>query len=233
MAERAGRLPFKTGMLFLMCSIGISGCADQPPAPDFVAVSGAGIELDIKYFTGDNLVGERLDGYLAPSCWLARSAANALQKVAVGLAEQGLGLLIFDCYRPQTAVNHFVRWAASPEDLSTKPLYYPNEEKARLFERGYIAERSGHSRGATVDLSVYRLADGKALDMGTGFDYMDESSATAYEPVSETVRANRDLLLAAMTAQGFVNYAQEWWHYTYKPEPYPDTYFSQPVSAAP
>lgn len=208
------------------------GCAVQsetPLAAPFVSVTGAAIKLDIKYFTGDNLVGEPLDGYHQAACLLVPEAAAALNRVRDSLSTQGLGLLIFDCYRPQRAVSHFVRWAAAPEDHSTKPDYYPNEEKSQMFERGYIAERSGHSRGATVDLTLYDLATGEPLDMGTGFDFMDESSATDYPLANKRAIANRHLLRAAMTQAGFKNYAQEWWHYTFKPEPYPDTYFDIPV----
>ncbi|UTA48407.1 M15 family metallopeptidase [Simiduia sp. 21SJ11W-1] len=228
-------------LLALACGVLItSGCKQAADAQlgeaqsaaaqsPFVQVTDANITLDIKYFTHENLVGEPLDGYLAARCLLVPEAARALVAVSEALAEDGLGLLIFDCYRPQRAVNHFVRWAASPEDNSTKPDFYPNEEKHLMFERGYIAERSGHSRGATVDLSLYRLADGSPLDMGTGFDFMDESSATDYPLENAQAVANRHLLRQAMTAAGFKNYAQEWWHYTFKPEPHPDTYFDIPV----
>ena len=208
--------------------------------PDFVAVgvgdssskSPANIKVAMRYVTADNLVGEPLDGYRENLCLLAPAAARALEKVAGRLAQEGLGLELFDCYRPQQAVNHFVRWAAAPEDHSTKADFYPREEKSQMFERGYIAERSGHSRGATVDLTLYRMDSGAALDMGTGFDFMDERSATEYPLEDAAARANRLRLREVMSAEGFVNYAQEWWHYTFKPEPYPDNYFKVPVASA-
>lgn len=200
--------------------------------PGFVAVRGGNIKVAMRYATTNNLVGEPLDGYRDNLCLLAPSAAHALEKVAHRLAEEGLGLELFDCYRPQQAVNHFVRWAAAPEDHSTKADFYPREKKSEMFERGYIAERSGHSRGATVDLTLYRIDTGEALEMGTGFDFMDERSATEYPLKDATARANRLHLREVMGAAGFVNYTQEWWHYTYKPEPYPDTYFDVPVAHA-
>ncbi|MFV8781501.1 M15 family metallopeptidase [Microbulbifer sp. SA54] len=207
-----------------------TGHAEIPQeSPEFAAVEGDNVKVALRYFRGDNLVGERLDGYEANRCLLAAEAAEALARVAERLAEEGLGLELFDCYRPQRAVDHFVRWAAAPEDHTTKVAFYPREEKSLMFERGYIAERSGHSRGATVDLGLYGLATGAALDMGTGFDFMDERSATDYPLESEKARTNRMLLRDAMQQQGFVNYSQEWWHYTFKPEPYPETYFDFPV----
>jgi|GEM_PF-49784 len=204
----------------------------EPAAPAFVAVDGNNIKVAMRYVTDDNLVGEPLDGYRDNVCLLAPAAAQALAKVAAQLQAQGLGLELFDCYRPQQAVNHFVRWVAAPEDHSTKADFYPREEKSQMFERGYIARRSGHSRGATVDLTLYRLDSGEALDMGTGFDFMDERSATVYPLQDRAAVANRLRLKSAMEAQGFVNYSAEWWHYTFKPEPYPDTYFDVPVARA-
>lgn len=223
---------------WLLASVALGACSQggeplQGPAeePEFVAVSGENIKVAMRYVTTDNLVGEPLDGYRENLCLLAPAAARALEKVATRLQADGLGLELFDCYRPQQAVNHFVRWAAAPEDHSTKAAFYPREEKSQMFERGYIAERSGHSRGATVDLTLYRLDSGAALDMGTGFDFMDERSATEHPLEDDGARSNRLRLRDAMEAEGFVNYTQEWWHYTFKPEPYPDTYFDVPVAA--
>ena len=185
--------------------------------------------LDIKYYSEDNLVGQVLDGYLAAVCLLLPEAATALSKVASDLSQKGYGLLIFDCYRPQQAVSHFMRWSKAPEDYRSKAAFYPNEHKQQLFERGYIAERSGHSRGATVDLGLYDLVTGRPIDFGTRFDFMDERSATGFDLQDKQAKKNRQLLLKAMSKHGFVNYPQEWWHYTYQPEPYPDSYFNMPV----
>jgi len=211
--------------------IALAGCNGESAgsALQLVPVTDPSVRVDMKYFSGDNLVGEPLDGYQANTCLLVPEAQKALTAVAADLQALGLGLVVFDCYRPQRAVNHFVRWAGAPEDGSTKQRFYPREEKSQMFERGYIAERSGHSRGATVDLGLYRLDSGKLLDMGTGFDFMDERSATEYSLENSQAQQNRMLLRDAMSAQGFKNYAQEWWHYTFKPEPWPDQYFDVPV----
>ncbi|AQQ67272.1 hypothetical protein Mag101_06200 [Microbulbifer agarilyticus] len=225
---------FAVGSLIAACQdkpvdIPQSGIEESQATSQFVSIDASNIKVAMRYFTKDNLVGEPLDGYQANVCLLAAEAEAALQKVADSLAREGLGIEVFDCYRPQSAVNHFVRWAAAPEDHSTKADFYPREEKSQMFERGYIAERSGHSRGSTIDLTLYRLDSGEALDMGTGFDFMDERSATEYPLGDAEAMANRFKLRDAMSAEGFVNYSQEWWHYTFKPEPYPDRYFDVPV----
>ncbi|WP_193164811.1 M15 family metallopeptidase [Microbulbifer hainanensis] len=212
------------GLAATACA-GTAGRAD----PGLVPVTGEHIRVELRYFSGENLVGERLDGYRANRCLLVPAAREALQKVAADLAARGLGLVTFDCYRPQRAVDHFVRWAGQPENFSTKAAFYPREEKARLFEHGYIAARSGHSRGATVDLGLYRLNDGGLVNMGTSFDFMDARSATDFALADREAHDNRMLLRDTMTARGFHNYPQEWWHYTFKPEPWPDHYFDVPV----
>lgn len=216
---------------WLVALLMLTACAaeNSEPPVQMEAVSDPAIRVDMKYFSGENLVGEPLDGYESNRCLLAPEAASALELVAKDLSSLGLGLVVFDCYRPQRAVNHFVRWAGEAEDFSTKAAFYPREEKSQMFERGYIAERSGHSRGATVDLGLYRLDDGELLDMGTGFDFMDERSATEFPLEDPRAVQNRLLLRDAMSAHGFVNYAQEWWHYTFKPEPWPEQYFDFPV----
>ena len=209
----------------------LAGCQPEGSGSplQLVPVTDPSVRVDMKYFSGDNLVGEPLDGYEANTCLLVPQAAAALKEVAADLDVLGLGLVAFDCYRPQRAVNHFVRWAGAPEDGSTKERFYPREEKSQMFARGYIAERSGHSRGATVDLGLYNLDSGELLEMGTGFDFMDERSATEYALEDPQAHQNRMLLRDAMSTHGFVNYSQEWWHYTFKPEPWPDQYFDVPV----
>jgi D-alanyl-D-alanine dipeptidase len=188
------------------------------------------IRLDIRYAGRDNFVGEKVDGYLAPKCYLLRPVAEALQKVEQDLRQQGLALKIFDCYRPVRAVKHFVAWAADREDLRTKPTYYPNLDKDKLFG-GYISESSGHSRGATVDLTVMRCVDSDCadLDMGTAFDFFDERANTEHTNITQAQRSNRQLLVDAMARHGFRNYPMEWWHYTLQPEPTPHTAYDVPV----
>jgi D-alanyl-D-alanine dipeptidase len=188
----------------------------------------ATIRADIRYAGPDNFVGEPVDGYEAPKCLLSRAAAEALAGVQSLLREDGLGLYVFDCYRPQRGVDHFVRWAADTADVRTKAEYYPNVQKSRLFKDGYIASRSGHSRASTVDLTLARLADdgpGGPLDMGTAFDFLDPLSTTESPEITPKQLANRLLLRTAMEDGGFRNYAAEWWHYTSRDEPFPDEYF--------
>ena len=210
--------------------------ADRPtvavadPEPDLVDVRALDptIEADIRYAGADNFVGEPVDGYEAARCLLARPAAEALVAVQDSLRPQGLGLVVYDCYRPQRAVDHFVRWARDTADRRTKATHYPGVAKSRLFEEGYIAERSGHSRAATVDLTLVRLREGvppEPLDMGTPYDFFDPLSHTESPDVSAEQLDNRLLLRRAMEAGGFRNYEAEWWHYTLRDEPYPESYF--------
>jgi D-alanyl-D-alanine dipeptidase len=188
------------------------------------------IELDMRYATAGNFVGARVDGYEAPRCLLLRPAAEALARVEQRLRRSGLGLRVFDCYRPTSAVRHFMRWAKDLDDQRTKAEYYPNLDKSVLVP-DYIASSSGHSRGATVDLTLVRCAkdDCTPLDMGTPFDLFDPRANTASKEVSREQRRNRERLVAAMQREGFANYPMEWWHYTLQPEPSPDTYLDVPI----
>lgn len=185
--------------------------------------------VEMRYFGTDNFVGRPIDGYEAPRCILTLEAAEALATVQARLAPFGLGLKVYDCYRPAQAVAHFARWAQDPADVLRKDDYYPEVDKRDLFALGYIAERSGHSRGSTVDLTIVNKADGTELDMGTGFDlfstlsWPDEPSMTAQQ------RANRLLLQELMLSAGFNFYEMEWWHFTLANEPFPDTYFDFPI----
>ncbi|GGO63687.1 M15 family metallopeptidase [Bowmanella pacifica] len=186
---------------------------------------------DIRYYGNHNFVGSPVEGYLAPKCILQGKAAKALVKVAQQAAEQGYKLKVFDCYRPTQAVAHFMRWAQDLSDTATKAEYYPNLAKDKLVGE-YIAERSGHSRGATVDLTLMQQdAQGawQELDMGSAFDMFDPLSNTEHPEISELQRENRYTLRSLMEAQGFANYAMEWWHYSLSDQPYPDTYFGFPV----
>ena len=175
------------------------------------------IAEDIRYAGADNFVGIRVDGYGAPRCYLRESSAQALQRVEMALREDGFRLQLFDCYRPARAVAHFVRWAGDLQDQRTKALHYPNLDKRTLLN-GYIAAVSGHSRGATVDLTLLdcRARDGhcRALDMGTDFDFFDPRANTDSRAVTPEQRDNRQRLLKVMAAQGFRNYPQEWWHFS-------------------
>ncbi|MGC4999576.1 M15 family metallopeptidase [Streptomyces sp. DT195] len=229
----------------------------EPRAPkDFVALSAVDSTIiqEMRYFTPHNFVGERIDGYQQPVCLLTRPAAEALHQAQRRLLRHGYSLKVYDCYRPQRAVDHFVRWAEDLDDETMKAEFYPEVDKTRLFADGYIAEKSGHSRGSTMDLTVVELParptrpyvpgqplvschapksqrfPDNSLDMGTGFDCFDPLAHTLDPRVQGVQHANRLLLKNTLEHLGFVNLAEEWWHYTYKPEPYPDTYFDFPVA---
>jgi D-alanyl-D-alanine dipeptidase len=186
-------------------------------------------QLEIRYFSDDNFVGTVIDGYEAPKAILTIEAAQALKKAADTLEEQGYYIKIFDAYRPQRAVDHFVRWAKDLDDTKMKEKYYPDLDKSVLFELGYIAEKSGHSRGSTVDLTLIEISTGKEVDMGSGFDFFGEISNHGTDLITAEQEKNRNILRDAMVDAGFEVYPEEWWHYKLKDEPYPDTYFDFPV----
>lgn len=187
-----------------------------------------GLVTDIRYAGSHNFVGRPIEGYRVPHCLLTEPAAKALAEVARDVATGGLVLKVFDCYRPTRAVADFVRWARDPKEQAAKGEFYPRVDKRTLFQDGYIASRSGHSRGSTVDLTLAR-ADRAELDMGTPFDFFSPKSWTADSSVTAEQHANRMRLAAAMQRHGFRGYAKEWWHFTLRHEPFPDTYFDVPV----
>lgn len=203
--------------------------AALPPGFVFIDEVVPGVVVDARYAGSNNFVGAPVDGYRAPRVVLSEAAATALRQVQVSLAPFGLGLKVFDGYRPQRAVNHFVRWAADLQDQRTKPQYYPRVAKEHLFRDGYIAEKSGHSRGSTVDLTLVDLADRRELPMGTPFDFFGPESWPDYRDLEAAVRAHRALLQQAMLRQGFRPLKEEWWHFTLNQEPWPDRYFDFPV----
>ena len=186
---------------------------------------------EIRYHSGYNFIGERIDGYEEPCALLTIEAARALKAVSNELIVQGYRLKIFDAYRPARAVKHFVLWGLEDQDVRMKPYFYPELEKQELFAQGYIAKLSSHSRGSTVDLTLLDMATGKELDMGGPFDLFSEISHPDYRGITEEQYANRMLLRRAMLRNGFRAISCEWWHFTLENEPYPDTYFDFPVSA--
>ncbi len=186
---------------------------------------------EIRYYSTYNFVGDRIIGYEEPCALVTKEAARALQSVSGELAAQGFRLKIFDAYRPATAVKHFVQWSVDDLDLRMKPFFYPDLDKADLFKLGYIASKSSHSRGSTVDLTLLDMKNGKELDMGSPFDLFSEVSHPDYRDVTEEQYTNRMYLRNAMLRNGFEPIFCEWWHFTLADEPYPDTYFEFPVSA--
>ncbi len=212
-----------------------------------------GLHLDMRYLTPDNFVGRPIAGYRAPKCLLTKRAAEALKRVQEELNKQSLGLKVYDCYRPRRAVKDFVKWGRDLSNKRMKGQYYPNVRKRSLFRSGYISSKSGHSRGSTVDLTIVPLpapaqpaydasapltscegpkdtrAPDNSLDMGTGFDCFSRRSHTAYSGIGAEQKKNRRLLKSVMARHGFRNLSTEWWHYSLRNEPYPNTYFDFPV----
>lgn len=208
----------------------------QPVAPemdnsDFVYLAEAVPDaiLEIRYYSTYNFVGDRIDGYEAPVALITKEAAAALKKVSDNLVAKGYRLKVFDAYRPQTAINHFIRWAEHIDDTRMKPYFYPDVDKSRLFDEGFICARSSHSHGSTVDLTLFDMATEREVDMGGTFDWFGKESYPDYDGITPHQQAMRRLLRNAMLEAGFKPIDCEWWHFTLANEPYPDTYFDFPV----
>jgi D-alanyl-D-alanine dipeptidase len=191
-----------------------------------------GVRWDAKYATWDNFTGRPVDGYLANRIVGTRALCAALQDVRRAAASLGFGLLLWDGYRPQRAVECFRRWARQPEDGRTKPRHYPNIEKAEMFGQGYVAARSGHSRGGAIDLTLYHLMTGELARMGGDHDLMDAVSHHGARGLADVETSNRRCLRSLMESCGFAAYEHEWWHYALADEPFPDTYFDFPIGPA-
>ena len=187
--------------------------------------------LEIRYYSGNNFVGERIDGYEEPLALQTKEAAYVLKEVSDELLTKGYRLKIFDAYRPARAVAHFMNWAKDPDDTKMKEEYYPELDKSDLIPQGYIAGRSSHSRGSTVDLTLVDETTGEEIDMGGSFDYFGEASHPDYIGVTKEQFGNRMLLRETMIRYGFRPLAEEWWHFALENEPYPDTCFDFPVSS--
>jgi D-alanyl-D-alanine dipeptidase len=238
---------------------GTARAATEETAPtEFVDLKDVAPSIlqDMRYYTAHNFIGSKIAGYEESLCILTSAAAQALARAQQKVLAQGYSLKVYDCYRPQRAVDHFVRWAEDLDDELMKDEFYPRVEKSDLFTDGYIAAKSGHSRGSTVDLTLVKLpaattrpyvpgeklvpcyAPAKqrfpdnSIDMGTGFDCFDTLSHTLDPRVGDTQSANRLRLKTSLESVGFVNLAEEWWHFTLSAEPFPATYFDFPVSRA-
>ncbi|MEV6794297.1 M15 family metallopeptidase [Streptomyces sp. NPDC051320] len=249
-----------TAAALLLACTAVAPTAEATPEPkapaEFVALRSVDptIIQEMRYPYEHNFVGEPVDGYQQPLCILTRPAAQALHRAQVTLLRQGYSLKVYDCYRPQRAVDHFVRWAKDLGDQKMKAEFYPQVDKSRLFADGYIAEKSGHSRGSTMDLTMVKLPAAptrpyhpgqrlvpcyapkaqrfpdNSIDMGTGFDCFDTLAHTDDPRITGVQRTHRGLLRDALSAVGFVNLPEEWWHFTYQPETFPDSYFDFPVA---
>lgn len=200
--------------------------------PKFVSLASLCPELRVKanYAINDNFMGVAVNGYEVKESWLLETPAKKLCEANRYFMQKGFRILVHDGYRPQRAVNHFVKWAKSPEDnLALKKKYYPSLERTQLFPLGYIAQKSGHSRGSTVDIGLVRIDDDKEVDFGTEFDFFDERSHTFHAGLSEAQFKHRSILVEGMKKFGFKNYEKEWWHYTLIDEEYKDEYFDLPI----
>jgi len=225
-------------LLFSLCSL-LAGCTETQKDSQsngkegFVLITDVIPDaiLEIRYYSTFNFVGERINGYEAPVAYLTKEAAAALKNVSDDVMKKGYRIKIYDAYRPQTAVDNFKSWAEDLDATEMKPYFYPEVDKSELFDKGYIAAKSGHSRGSTVDLTLVDMMTGRELDMGGGFDYFGELSHPDYtETLTQEQIDNRMILRKAMTDNGFKPLPEEWWHFTLENEPYPDTYFDFPVT---
>lgn len=228
-------------LLIFVLLLAVPGCTsgdhkdtEVSAAEGFVLLSDIAPDViqEIRYYSTYNFVGERIDGYEEPCALMTKEAAAALNEVSKDVMSMGYRLKVYDAYRPQMAVDHFVRWAEDLEDTYMKPYFYPEVDKTLLFDQGYIDAKSGHSRGSTVDLTLFDMSTGKEVDMGGTFDYFGELSHPDYtETLTDQQYDNRMILQEAMVRHGFRPLDTEWWHFTLEDEPYPDTYFEFPVSS--
>ena len=240
-------------LAFVGCLLGMTliGCSDngdktgsnapEEDASQFVVLTDVvpDVILEIRYYSTYNFIGRRIPGYDEPIAMLTRQAADSLKKVSDDLVKQGYRLKIFDGYRPQKAVDYFMAWAKDVNDTIMKPYFYPELDKSVLVPQEYVAEKSGHTRGSTIDLTLFDMKLEKEVDMGCTYDYFGLAShpdvqpgqeVGAYKPINQQQYANRMILRNAMLAHGFKPYDCEWWHFTLANEPFPDTYFTFPVA---
>lgn len=187
------------------------------------------LSVELRYYGNYNFVGQHIDGYYIDKLVLTQEATKALKAVQKDLRKKGLSLKVFDGYRPQRAVNNFVRWANNLNDTINKVIFYPDVKKENLFRDGYIAIRSGHSRGSTVDLTIINAKTKIPLDMGSKFDFFGRRSWVNYQNLTDIQKANRQFLQSVMKKHGFRGYSKEWWHFTLKNEPFPNDYFDFPI----
>ena len=253
------RLWMLVAILAIICGAGVLTCCGHKEDPvvlptedssAFVTITDVvpDVIMEIRYYGTYNFVGARIDGYEEPTALLTKKAAEALKAVSDAVMAQGFRLKIYDAYRPQKGVDHFVRWAADLSDTKMKTYFYPDLDKSVLFEQEYIMEKSGHTRGSTVDLTLFDMATENELDMGGTFDWFGPESHPDFcgnpetgeytgnnsaSPVGRSITQqqfkNRMILRKAMLDHGFKPLDSEWWHFTLRDEPFPDTYFTFPV----
>ncbi len=215
--------------VFFLCFLTVIGYSQTPKGFVYIKTIIPDIKIEMRYCGSNNFIGKPINGYNAEVVIMTKEAAFALRKVQETLKKQNLGLMIYDSYRPQRAVNHFIKWAKKINDTLMKQQFYPNVDKRNLFKEGYIASRSRHSSGSTIDLTIVDNKTGKVLDMGSPYDYFGKSSWVENDNINEKQKSNRQLLQQVMLNNGFRNYPKEWWHFTLKGEPYKNEYFDFPV----
>lgn len=213
-------------ILFLLLISYSTACQKLPKGFVYLSKIDTTIQADLRYYTSNNFIGKPIDGYKKNCIIISRETAKALKSVQKSLLKEGLSLKIFDAYRPQQSVDHFVKWAKVLNDTLMKSQFYPNVAKKDLFKRGYIASKSGHTRGSTVDLTIVDIKTRQELDMGSPYDFFGQQSHPFYKNITEEQKANRMLLRKMMLKNSFKPYENEWWHFTLNKEPYPETYFN-------
>ena len=220
----------KNSLFFFLLSFSLLINAQKMPM-GFVYLSDIEntIQSELRYLGNHNFIGKPIDGYKNDCIIMTQQTATALRKIQSILKKEGLGLKIFDAYRPQEAVDHFVKWAKALNDTLMKKEFYPKVSKSQLFFQGYIASKSAHTRGSTIDLTLVKLKTGKELDMGSSFDFFGDESHPFYKKITKKQQKNRLLLRKIMLENGFNPYDNEWWHFTLKNEPFHETYFNFPV----
>ncbi len=221
-------MKYKT-LLYIICfALIATGFSQKHTLPDgfvYAKTVIADLDVELRYFSTNNFVGDTIDDYKANRLIITKVTAEKLKLVQEELQLQNLCLKVYDGYRPQGAVNHFIRWARDLNDTINKQQFYPDVNKRNLFKAGYIASRSGHSRGSTLDLTLTDGKTGEPLDMGSPYDFFGEQSWVDYKDLTDQQKANRQLLQAVMLKHNFRNYPKEWWHFTLRWEPFPETYF--------
>mgnify|MGYP000235832863 CR=1 FL=1 len=218
-------------LMFICLVVSFLNSKGQNIADGFVYLSDidATIKTELRYLKSNNFIGKPIEGYQNDCLITTKETALALKKIQSILLKKGLSLKIFDAYRPQQSVDHFVKWALDLKDTLKKQQFYPNVPKSKLFKSGYIASKSGHTRGSTVDLTIIKIDSGKELDMGSPFDFFGIQSHPFYKKISTIQKKNRLYLRKIMLENGFKPYDNEWWHFTLKNEPFPKTYFNFPI----
>jgi len=216
----------KNGLVIIVLFINFFLQAQLPEGFVYVEELVPTLNVELRYASTNNFIGAKIEGYHSNRLILTKKAALAIKNIQTELEERNLCLKVYDGYRPQRAVNHFITWVHNSKDTINKQVYYPYTKKAHLFKKQYIASRSGHSRGSTVDLTIVDGRTGLPLDMGSPFDFFGKESAVNYQNITNKQKQNRKLLQAVMIKHGFRNYSKEWWHFTLNHEPFKGQYFN-------